>query len=49
MFLLLSGFLDCCKLPLITKVFDIHVEHLFGVLFMCKQGVIAPIKWLDLL
>ena len=33
MFLLLSGFLDHYKLPLIIRVFDIHVErHLLGVL-----------------
>ncbi len=33
MFLLLSGFLDRHKLPLIIRVFDIHVERrLLGVL-----------------
>ncbi len=25
MFLLLSGFLDCHKLPLMVRIFDIHV------------------------
>ena len=49
MFLLLSEFLDRYKLPLITKVFDIHIERLFEILFMCKQEMIAPIKWLGLL
>jgi len=48
MFLLLSGFLDRHKLPLMASDFDIHVERLFGIL-VYKQAVIAPIKWLGLL